>query len=467
MRHIIITTVLLLCGMQLVYAQQDCVSADGLRISRDGSRLSVGMTIDLSGLEVGRNRAVVITPRLTNGTDSVELPSIGVYGRKRYYYYVRNGGSILSGNDGMTYKACSAPQTVEYSREVAYAPWMDGSRLTLHREDYGCCNTILDECDRTIGGYMVYVPPIVYVRPQAVASKMRSLEGSAYIDFPVNRTEIDPTYRDNQSELAIIRATIDSVRNDKDVTITSVWLKGYASPEGSYYHNKNLAMGRTEAIKDYVQKLYNFGDGVITTDYEPEDWAGMKRFVEKGELQYRLEILAIIDDQATDPDAKEKAIRNDYPEDYKILLTECFPALRHTDYKVSYNVRTYSDVREIKEIMRTQPQKLSLDELYQLAGEYESGSAEFTEVFETAVRMYPDDETANLNAANAAMDMGDLSTASHYLEKAGTSGEAEYARGVCAYKSENYPAAKKYMQKAADMGVSEAKEMMSELRIMN
>ncbi|WP_368731862.1 hypothetical protein, partial [Bacillus pumilus] len=80
--------------------------------------------------------------------------------------------------------------------------------------------------------------------------------------FPVDQTVIYPEYRRNTTELAKIQATIDSVRGDGDVTITRVWLKGFASPESPYSHNRDLAIGRTAALKDYIQKLYRFDSGI-------------------------------------------------------------------------------------------------------------------------------------------------------------------------------------------------------------
>jgi hypothetical protein len=38
--------------------------------------------------------------------------------------------------------------------------------------------------------------------------------------------------------------------------------------------------------------------------------------------------------------------------------------------------------------------------MYLVAQTYEPGSPEFNEVFDIAVRLFPDDETANLNAAS-------------------------------------------------------------------
>lgn len=56
------------------------------------------------------------------------------------------------------------------------------------------------------------------------------------------------------------------------------------------------------------------------------------------------------------------------------------------------------------------------------------GSKDFNEVMELAVRMYPTDETANLNAAIIRLNNGDADAAKPYLDRAGDSKEADAAR---------------------------------------
>lgn len=440
----------------------DGVSVGDLKMERNGGYMVVDMTLDLKGLDVDGNRAVLLTPRLVNGKDSLDLQSVGIYGRRRYYFYVRNGESMLA-EDERSFKASEKPDDIAYHCIAPYAEWMNGAKLSLHRSDYGCCNTLLAEQDGELGRHMeAFFPELVYVRPQAETVKSRSLEGSAFIDFPVDKTVIYPDYRRNTAELGKIQATIDSVRNDRDVTITQVWLKGYASPESPYAHNKELAIGRTEALKRYIQQLYKFGEGIIATDYEPEDWAGLRRYVEQTNLDHRTEILALIDSDM-EPDAKEAKIKRSYPEEYRFLLQNCYPALRHTDYRIAYVIRSYSDAEEIERLMRTQPQKLSLNEFYLAAQEYEPGTDEFTEVFETAVRMFPDDTVANLNAANAAMRRGDNAGAARYLERAGDSPEAVYARGSLAVRMKDYETARKYLNEAKVLGLEQAGITLEEL----
>lgn len=48
-------------------------------------------------------------------------------------------------------------------------------------------------------------------------------------------------------------------------------------------------------MKKFIQQLYQFEDEVITTDYEPEDWVGLRHYVEQSDLEHRTEMIALID----------------------------------------------------------------------------------------------------------------------------------------------------------------------------
>ncbi|SHE39512.1 protein of unknown function [Bacteroides faecichinchillae] len=439
------------------------VSINHFKMERNGKYLTVEMSVNLTALNVEANRAVLLTPRLVNGTDSLDLPSIGIYGRKRYYYYVRNGIGSISGTNEAIWQASKIPNNIDYHNSIIYKEWMDGATLKFHRSDWGCCHEILAEYENLLGQHNeTFFPELVFVRPEAELMKSRSLSGSAFIDFPVNKTVIYPEYRRNTVELGKIEATIDSVRNDKDVSIISVWLKGYASPESPYTHNRDLAIGRTESLKEHIRRLYNFADDIIVTEHEPEDWEGLRRYVESSNINHRAEILEMIDSDL-EPDAKEAKIKRTYPEEYRFLLQHCYPALRHTDYRIDYNIRSYNDVEEIKRVLKERPQNLSLNEFYLVASTHEPGTTEFTDVFETAVRMFPNDKIANLNAANAAIRQDDHKAARRYLDKAGDSAEAAYARGALAIREKDYKTAAMYLGKARKMGLEKAVTTLAEL----
>ena len=121
-------------------------------------------------------------------------------------------------------------------------------------------------------------------------------------------------------------------------------------------------------------------------------------------------------------------------------------------------LRTYTDVEEMKRLLETTPGKLSLYEMYQIASTYEEGSDEYNELVEIMVHLFPNDEVANLNAANVAMYREDLESAEKYLGKAGQGPEAVYARGLLAALKGDYATAEQYVTEAGEQGVAEAAE---------
>lgn len=413
-----------------------------LDIAHTDSNLFVLLDIDATGLRMKSNREVTLTPMLVsdNAADTVRLKSFTIAGRNRYYHGIRNGAP-----SPIFLRAGDIDRPINYRDDTPYRDWMATARLVIDTRESGCCNAVEAEGAIPVARLdfvpKTFAPQYLYISPKAEAVKTRALKASAYIDFPVNKTVIYPDYRRNPAELAKIRATIDSVRTDKDITITSLHITGYASPEGSYANNTRLAEGRTEALKQYVQKLYSFRPGLISTSYVPEDWEGLRAYIAADTaLTCRDELLAIIDSDLA-PDAKDWKLRSAYPAVGKMLLADVYPALRHSDYAIDYTIRSFTTPEEIIEVMRTAPQKLSLQELYVAALSQEPGSDLYNEAFEIAVRMYPDDPTANLNAANSAMQRHDLRSAERYLAKAGDSAEAQYARAIFTALSGDRPAA--------------------------
>lgn len=470
LKNIIMSCVALFMGL---YAQAAAISLlagsvkiDDLKVERSESRLLVSMNIDVAALKQGASRETVLTPVLKDDEGNrVAFPSVTVAGRNRYYSHLRNDGNNPTPNLFRSGKTSVIP----YSANVAYEQWMERAELAIEEDECGCAGRTLLSSDELLQQLdfkqRVFAPQFVFITPQAEMVKAREIKGSAYIDFPVNRTEIYPDYRRNPEELAKIRQTIDVVRNDADTRITALSIKGYASPEGSYSNNVRLAKGRTETLKNYVQSLYAFEPGLIRTSFEPEDWEGLRRYLETSGIENRDLILALVDSDL-EPDAKDARIKRDFPRQYAFLLAEVYPGLRHSDYTVEYVVRSYTDVEEIKALMLTAPQKLSLQELFLVAQSMEPGTPEYMEVFEIAVRMYPDDPVANLNAANSAMQIGDYAKAARYLLKAGNDPQAIYARGVLAGLQGDYDAAESYLKQAARLKVAVAPDAVEQLEEM-
>ncbi|MCH5228416.1 MAG: DUF3868 domain-containing protein [Muribaculaceae bacterium] len=449
----------------IFYASDGEVAVSDCSLIRNGDFLTGSLTLDLTGLKVKSNQAVVFTPMIVNGTDTLFLNGAGVYGRTRWYQFERAGKNPLSGPGEIAMRSNKA-EIVTLSQNVRYMEWMNGARLELRRTDYGC--SACGESEETmsdLAGYreVIYQPVFIFEEAVAETVKLRELSGRAYIDFKVNQTNILPDYRNNLKELGKITASIDSVKNDKDITVTSLSIKGTASPEGPYANNERLAKGRTDALKNYVNQLFKFPAGFIKTSYDPEDWSGLREWVVSSNIDNKDGILSIIDSDLK-PDAKNTAIQTSFPEQYRFLLDNVYPSLRHSDYKIEYTIRQFGNLEEIAEVMSESPQKLSLNEMYLLANNYDPGSDEYNEVFETAVRLYPGDETANLNAANSAMQRGDLQSAAKYLSKAGDSDKAIYARGVYSALNGDFEQGISLVQQAISMGMEDKEGILEQMK---
>lgn len=77
------------------------------------------------------------------------------------------------------------------------------------------------------------------------------------------------------------------------------------------------------------------------------------------------------------------------------------------------------------------------------------GSDEFNEVFDVAVRMFPDDPTANINAAAIELQRGDLQQAVRYLDKADAQASATLNnRGVLKLLQGDLDSAENYFKQA-------------------
>lgn len=434
---------------------------------KENGYMDLEMEIDLSPLKIKSTQVVVLTPAVINGADTLTFRSVGVYGRNRRIFYLRNEDQKPTGSNDINVSSSDRSDIIEYKASVPFLDWMDGCKVELIRTDFGCCGqSALVSREELVDRFPIepYFPELIYISPEREVVKTREINGSAFIDFPVSQTVINPSYRNNTIELAKITGTIDSVKRDSDITIKAIFIKGFASPESPYDNNTRLAKGRTEALKEYVESLYHFGEGFIKTDFEPEDWAGLERYVMASSLPHKNEILEAIH-MDRDPDTKEWIIKSKWKEDYRFLYENCYPALRHSDYTIEYEIRSYSTAEEIEKVLRTAPQNLSLEEFYILAQSYESGSEEFNELFETAVRMYPDDPAANLNAANSAILKKDYKTALRYLEKAGDTPEAIYTRGALEVYMEDNDAAKPYLVEARKLGISQAEEVLKEISV--
>ena len=439
------------------------VTIDNVQTNVENKRVDVAFRLNLNNLKLKAEQQLILTPLLAADGDTTALQPIIINGRSQQIRMQRAGKldakNTEAGQPIVVLRKNGTEQSISYSQSVERMRPVEADQLqVLAAQDLCGCGDIENQ-DRTlittIDNLDAWMPALAFVKPAAEARKQRAEKGEAYLSFRVNKTDIVVDLFDNSRELAKITKTIDLVREDKNVQITGINIHGFASPDGPYANNERLARERAASLKNYVANLYPINAKLFSSNSTPEDWDGFRRKVQQSNLANKEEIIKISNSSLA-PDDKDKRIRQLYPHDYAVIMSDIYPRLRHSDYTVSYTVRPFS-VEEAKQILKTRPQQLSLQEMFMVAQTMEPGSAEFNEVFDIAVRMFPDDPTANLNAACADLQRRDIASAEKHLQKADNSAAALNARGALAVMKKDYQLARQLFADAAAAGSEDAK----------
>lgn len=451
-----------------------------VRLEQLGETVHLDFDILMKDVKVKSAHGVDLIPQLVSPTTTYELPRVSIKGKNEYLVYERRL-AVMSAKAKKNYKA---PYLIEknqkkksgvirYRYTLPYEPWMADAGLNVQRDECGCGESALMNVEHTFDKVTlermlvpyVVTPHLSYVEPKVEEIKSRDIQAECFLDFEVNKVDIRPEYMNNPQELAKIRAMIDDLKSDANINVKRLDIIGYASPEGTLAANKRLSEGRAMALRNYLAARYDFPRNQYYIIFGGENWDGLVKALDTFEMDYKAEVLDIITNIPIEKGRETKLMQLRGGAPYRLMLKQIFPSLRVAICKVSYDVRNFN-LEEAKEVIKKRPQNLSLNEMFMVANTYPKGSQEFIDVFETAVRLYPESEIANMNAATAALSRNDLISAERYLER-GKSDDClpEYnnAMGVLSLMKGDYESSEKYLKAAAQSGLDAAKENLEEL----
>ena len=116
------------------------------------------------------------------------------------------------------------------------------------------------------------------------------------IRYVINVPEIDSTFVDNSSRIIDMREFLEGAREDSLLRFTRVKFKATASPDGGYEFNQWLSKNRLRTFKELVYSYIEIPDSIIEANISDIPWDGFREKVAESDLEYRDEILAIIDE---------------------------------------------------------------------------------------------------------------------------------------------------------------------------
>ncbi len=488
MRRIYTTLLLILaCSPMALHAENKTGYLSSIEIRqggvvKQGRTVCLQMAVDLSKTKIKTQHTVALTPVLVSADDSREVafPPIVIDGGIRHKVYLRaqrlESVDLPPYHDDATEviirRRNGKEQDYDYTASVPYERWMLDGRVEIREEVHGCTNCGEGQSDRQLwtGVLPMYVPEyrLSSIAPEPEPVKVRAENRTARLQFRQDSYKILPEYKNNRAELDTVSNSIMLVKNNADVTITGIYITGYASPEGSEAHNLKLSENRAKALTDYIRTHDRISADLLHVDWKGEDWDGFVRVLgDYPGLLKRDSVYAIIERYPNERDFCELQLRKLVPSTiYQRLLNEIYPVLRRNEYRIEYNVRNF-DLEEAKRQIETRPDLLSLSEMYKVAGSYGKGTPEYDKVMAVAVRYFPTSPAVlNENAVNA-IDREEYDVAIELLEKSDTAtqtAELLNTLGVAYAKSGRYDKAEDAFRRAAEAGSETARHNLEEVR---
>ena len=308
-------------------------------MSHTDKQITLSMTLNLDSLQMPTNNQFVLSPSITTADGDVVMPKIVVNGNRQHIMQQRNRHNNYGADAYIVKRTNGKPQQIAYLRSITYDKKLVDYKVRINEDLCGCGDSLAN----TQYELMEYRRPTAkFVRPEVVAEKIRELDKRAYIDFPVNRTELNPLYRRNPEQLDSIVKTINTLKEDKNLTVLAVNIHGFASPEGRFESNDRLAKGRAQTLMEYVQRMVRLDEDLFSVSHTAEDWDGLRKFIAESNMEHKQQILDIANDTSIKEDEREAKIKTAFADEYKFLLAACYPALRHSDYHIKYKVRPFN-----------------------------------------------------------------------------------------------------------------------------
>ena len=433
------------CSKKLSKFESDYFTTTPTPLETVGQNVTAGVTARIPAKFMVKNAMVTATPVLKWQDGEAKGEPTVFQGEN-----VLANGQVISYVNGGT---AQIPFTTPYRPEMAQSDlWLEfvvdqkGKTYALPQVKVG--RGVI--ATSTLASAATVAPAIAKDSFQRVINE----QFAANINFLVNQANI----RSSQTETEAYRALNEQLRaaaSAPDREIAGLTVNSFASPEGSYEFNEQLAQKREQTTTALLEaqlkkdKVADFGE--LTSSFTPEDWEGFQQLLEKSNIQDKELILAILQ-MPTDPAEREKEIRN-LSSVFNEIKEQILPQLRYSRIVASINVMGKTD-QEMIDLFNTNPSKLTDDELLYLAT-LTNDNGRKLEIYKKAVQLFPNDYRGYNDLGAVQFAMGDYTGArasfDHALKLNRNAKEADMNLGLLAMLEGNMNQAQTLLGGAASL----------------
>lgn len=373
-----------------------------------GEKVPATVTGNIPAKFFVKNAEVTVTPYLVyNGTETASQ-SYSFQGEN-----VRGNAPVISYDRGGT---VTIPVSYNYVPAMANSDLELAFTVTQGKKQY-----VLPRVKVATGVIgTAYLADAMTVAPALLEDSFQRIIKEKYdadIMFLINVAKIRPDQL-TTAKMEELWAQINSTNGNPSRALTDLNIKSYASPDGGYDFNYNLAENREKNTNEYVLKQLkqdNYTDIIeITKQFTAEDWEGFKKLVEASNIQDKSLVLSVLS-MYNDPQEREDKLR-ELASVFPVLADQILPQLRYSRITASIDVIGKSD-EEILEVLSSNPGSLTVDEILYAATLTQDNNQKLS-TYQKAAQFYPGDYRAWNDLGLAQFVAGDLDAAAVSFGKA-------------------------------------------------
>lgn len=395
------------CGKKLGQFSSDYFTTNPNPLEVVGTKVPATVTANIPGNFFVKNATVVVTPYLVySGT---ETPS------QAYAFQ----GEKVNGNAPVINYANGGVVTIPV--QFAYDPAMAKSQLELaFTVSQGGKQYALPRVQVATGVIgTAALTDVATVTPGVSANAFQRDVVNTYssdIMFLINQANIRADQR-NTNSMDELWAMIKEANANSNQVITDININAYASPDGAWDFNYNLAQNREKNTDSFVReqlrqaKITEFGE--LTANFTAEDWEGFRTLVEKSNIQDKELIISVLD-MYKDPQERETQLRY-LSSVFEQLADLILPQLRYSRITASIKTLGKTD-EELITLAQANPLALTPEEILYAATLAKDAKTQL-QILKSASAAYPNDFRVWNNLGQVQYRLGNIKEAEKSFEK--------------------------------------------------
>ena len=259
---------------------------------------------------------------------------------------------------------------------------------------------------------------LTWMEPEfVVREKLMQGQGTAHLQFIINKYDIVPELSNNRRELEDMVSKLEPILNDTLATITSITIYGMASADGSLAFNTPLSANRAQSAKNWLaERLQLPADLVsrIQTGSRPEGWQPVLDAMTRAGNPDSVKVKDIL---------TRYADKNDDVQEYHIRRLACWPTIRDNylqkdrkvDYTYAWKIRSFTTDAELVTEYRNRPDAFNEEELLRVAQLATTDGSQMA-VYRYVLSRFPASEVAANNLAILLERYGQYDEARQVIE---------------------------------------------------